>query len=179
MRIVWLLAVGFLSIVVGMFSFWGGEVQAVVALTNGIMAVAAIVFGVVGVWMSVLHPVDELNRQELTHPDQKTELALKIAFALEQATYVLGLATLFRLSLSVLPLLGERISTFVSAQFPDFWLDALVGIAGSITVFLYLFEFCVLMISVLPILTMRKARRDIGFYKKEAEDPSNSEMNHR
>ncbi len=179
MKTNWLIAVGIVSALLGMFSFWDEEIQTIITLTNGITAVAAIVFGIVGVWMSVLHPVDELNKEELIDPDRKTELALKIAPALEQSTYILGLATLFRLSLAVFPLIGERLSPYVDIKHVDFWHDALAGIAGSIVVFLYLFEFCILLISVLPILTMKKARRDLEFYRREAEDSSNSESVHR
>ena len=179
MRTRWLIVIGALSALMGAFSFWGGKIQSVEALTNGIVAVAAIVFGIIGVWMAVLHPVNELNKEELTDPDSKTDLALRIAPALEQSTYVLAGATIFRLSLAVLPSVGDKLSPSLHIKHPDLWYDAFVGIAGAVVVFIYLFVFCVLLISVLPILTMRKARKDLDFYRKEAEDSSGNNVAHR
>lgn len=171
------IAIVVLSLLVGSLAFWDSDAQTMAALVNGVVAIASILFGILGAWMSILKPVDELDADEHAKRSAKTDLALEISPALKQATFALAAVVLLRLSLSVVPGIGDTILDVVRLSrpgwaFPDLWIAVLRSLFGACVTFLYIFETVILLLTLLPILSVESRRREIEFNREEEDDPA-------
>ncbi len=162
----------------GSLAFWDSDAQVMSALINGVVAIAAILFGILGAWMSILKPVDELEADGREEQSARTDLALKISPALKQATFALAAVVLLRLSISVVPGIGDTILDVVRLSQPGWafpgWLIAILrSLFGACVTFLYIFETVILILTLLPILSVESRRREIEFNREEQDDPAN------
>jgi hypothetical protein len=127
--------------------------------------------------MSILKPVIEEDPTNDEQKDHQTDIALEIAPALKQATFLLAAAILLKILLPVSAGVGHTIWLVVRVWrpewvFPTFLEPILMALLGSIIVFLYLLEIFVLLVTLLPVLSMEQTRNIRNFYEEEAKDPS-------
>jgi hypothetical protein len=133
-----------------------------------VLTVAAIVFGILGVWVSVLNPAAALDEEFNEAASDSTRLAMKFAPLLRQATILLAITVILRFGLPLTPdpsnpMLGQSIR----------------GSVGFAVAFLYLWQVGILVGTLLPIersasalqlaASRRRWRRDAG--RQEARSP--------
>lgn len=172
-----LVVIGALSLLAGPLAFWNASVQDMRDLITGLISIAAILFAVLGAWMSILKPIEELDEVDPDKRSNQTTLALQISPAVKQATFALAAVVLLRLSLPVVQGAGDTALDLVRLQysgwsFPELTPPILKSLVGASIVFLYLFEIRILLITLLPILTIESMRRAADFHSKEKKDPA-------
>lgn len=172
-----LVVIGALSLLVGPLAFWNAAVQDIQGLITGLISIAAILFAVLGAWMSILRPAAELDESDPDKRSNQTTLALQISPALKQATFALAAVVLLRLSLPVVQGTGVTVLNVVRLQYsgwsyPEMTLPLLQSLVGAFIVFLYMLEIRILLITLLPILTIESMRRTAEFHSEERKDPA-------
>ena len=172
-----LVVIGVLSLLAGPLAFWNTSIQDMRDLITGLISIAAILFAVLGAWMSILRPIEELDEDDPEKRSNKTTLALQISPAVKQATFALAAVVLLRLSLPVAQGVGNTILDVVKLQysdwgFPELTSPILQSLVGAFIIFLYLFEIRILLITLLPILTIESIRRTAEFHNAERKDPA-------
>lgn len=164
-KTIWCLIV--LSLVLGTLLFWDVKVSGQVGVLNGLVAVAAVVFGVLGVFVSVLDPVAVLEKRSGEPDSPRSQLARKFSPIWKHAAYAFAAVIAARLllpnaqnALHTLELLTNWIfSTDVSEVFSQAigqaalaWIATLLRtLSGIIICFLYLVEISILLFSLLPV----------------------------
>lgn len=184
MRSTRLYVIGIVSLLIGALAFWNQDVQTTGDLIDGFVAIAAIVFGILGAWISILKPVDELDAEKSDKPSNRINVALQIAPALKHATFALAAAVLLRLSLPVVQGLGETLRLLIRLyrprwDYPDVLTPIFQALVGGSVTFLYLFETVIVILTLWPILSVESTRREVEFYEEEARDPASSYMDSR
>lgn len=164
-KTIWCLIV--LSLVLGTLLFWDVKVSGQVGVLSGLVAVAAVVFGVLGVFVSVLDPVAVLEKRSGEPDSPRSQLARKFSPIWKHAAYAFAAVKAARLllpsaqnALHTLELLTNWIfSTDVSEVFSQAigqaalaWIATLLRtLSGIIICFLYLVEISILLFSLLPV----------------------------
>lgn len=118
------------------------------ALMSQLLTVASVVFGILGVWISILDPSLVLNRKPTETLDERAQLALEYSPLLIVATFVFAVLIVLRL---------------VNPLFPAAWLSGFWGVfvVGAIIGGLYIIEVGVLLLTLLPLARAhRKVRQD-------------------
>lgn len=172
-----LVVIGALSLLAGPLAFWNASIQDMRDLVAGLIAIAAILFAILGAWMSILKPVGELDEDDPDKRSNQTTLALQISPAVKQATFALAAVVFLRLSLPVVQGAGDTILDLVRLQysnwgFPELIAPILQSLVGASIIFLYLFEIRILLITLLPILTIESMRKTAEFHSNEKKDPA-------
>ncbi len=182
----YLIIIGLISFPLGMLAFWNGSNTTVDGSINGLIAVAAIIFGILGAWMSILNPVKALDEGEHKEDNRRRlDVALRLSPALKQATLALVAAILLRVSLLVLPAVSTRgrglVELMVGLGWPNWrfpeglanFLGALFHASlGASAVFLYLVEVGILMLTLLPILSVEHKHQEDEYEKQLRTDPA-------
>ncbi|MBA3474874.1 MAG: hypothetical protein H0T57_16905 [Rubrobacter sp.] len=137
-------------------------------LVKSLLTVAAIVFAILGVWVSVLDPAAVLDQKFSEPVSRKTQLAMKFAPLLRQATLLLAVTIALRFCLPLLPHPSDLVMREISR-----------GIVGFVIAFLYLWQVGILLGTLLPIerstnaiavaAARRRSRRDEGRREDESE----------
>jgi hypothetical protein len=172
-----LLLLGVVSLLIGFLAFRSSSVEDMGGLITGLISIAAILFAVLGAWMSILKPVSELDEADPDKRSNQTTLALQISPALKQATFALVAVILLRLSLPVGQGLGDTFLDLIRVKysnwdFPGLLVPILQSVLGACVTFLYLFEIRILLITLLPILTIESIRRTADVHSEEKRDPA-------
>ncbi len=118
------------------------------ALMDQLLTIAAVVFAILGVWISILDPSLVLNRKPTETLDERAQLALEYSPLLILATFIFATLIVLRL---INPLL------------PAVWLSGFWGVfaTGAIIGGLYILEIGVLLLTLLPLARAhRKIRQD-------------------
>ena len=143
------IAIVLLSLLIGWIMAWRDvDVSQQEALMSHLLTVAAVVFGILGVWISILDPSLVLNRKPTETLDERAQLALEYSPLLITATFVFAALIVLRL---------------VSPLFPAVWLSSSWGtfVMGTIIGGLYIIEVGVLLLTLLPLARAhRKIRQD-------------------
>jgi hypothetical protein len=136
-------------------------------LVASLLTVAAIVFGILGVWVSVLNPAAALDQAYPEPTANSTRLAMKFAPLLRQATFLLVITIVLRFCLPLAPQLSNSLLR-----------EIVQGIVGFVVGYLYLWQVGILLGTLLPIerstaalqtmAARRRSRRDVG---RRAEEP--------
>lgn len=169
------------SLLIGCAAFWHRDLQFVNSSLNGLVAIAAIVFGILGAWMSILKPIVEESATDDEQKNRQTDIALEIAPALKQATFILAAVVFLKILLPLSSGIGQTILLVVRTQRPEWIFPVLVepvlmATLGSVIVFLYLMEIFVLLVTLLPVLSMERTRNVQDFYEQEADDPATKQL---
>lgn len=118
------------------------------ALIDQLLTVASVVFGILGVWISILDPSLVLNRKPTETLDERAQLALEYSPLLIVATFIFVTLIVLRLINPLLP----------AVWMSDFWG---VFAMGAIISGLYILEIGVLLLTLLPLARAhRKVRQD-------------------
>jgi len=118
------------------------------ALIGQLLTVASVVFGILGVWISILDPSLVLNRKPTETLDERAQLALEYSPLLIIATFIFASLIVLRL---------------ISPLLPAVWLSAFWGVfaTGAVIGGLYILEVGVLLLTLLPLARAhRKIRQD-------------------
>ncbi len=118
------------------------------ALIGQLLTVASVVFGILGVWISILDPSLVLNRKPTESLDERAQLALEYSPLLIFATFIFATLIVLRL---------------ISPLIPAVWLSDFWGVfaTGVIISSLYILEIGVLLLTLLPLARAhRKVRQD-------------------
>lgn len=177
-RLIWVFLA---SLFVGSFAFWNSSLQIINGSLTGLVAVAAIVFGILGAWMSIIKPVVAKNSIDSEQEKRQTDAALEIAPALKQATYLLAGVVFLKILIPVWDGIGQTIMLIVRTQRPEWSFPAyiepiLLATLGSIIVFLYLLEIFILIVTLLPVLSVERKRQIQELYDSEADDPASRQI---
>lgn len=189
-KTIWLLVA--LSFVLGMPLFWDVRVSEQVGPLNGLIAVAAVVFGILGVFVSVLDPVAVLEKRSGEPDSPRSQLAQKFSPIWKHAAYAFAAVIAARLllpnaqnALHTFELLANWIfSTDASKVLSEAlsqavldWIAALLRtLSGIIICFLYLVEISILLFSLLPVTVADTERRANEYEDAVADDAS--ELHH-
>lgn len=164
-RTTWLLIA--ISFVLGTLLFWDTEVSEQVESVNQLIAVAAVIFAILGVFVSVLDPVAVLEKEPGRPDSARSELAQKFSPVWKQAAYAFAAVIAVRLllpnaqnALLNLELLanwifsvnvGEALAEALG-QTTITWIATLLRtLSGIVICFLYLVEISILLFSLLPV----------------------------
>ncbi len=185
-RTIWLL-VG-LSLVFGTLLFWDVKVADQVGALNGLIAVAAVVFGILGVFVSVLDPVAVLEKRPGEPDSPRSRLAQKFSPIWKHAAYAFAAVIAARLLLPNAQNALHTVETFASWLFStdvSKVLSGMVGqsvkgwivtslrtLSGIIVSFLYLFEISILLLSLLPVAVADTERKASEYEDAVASDTS-------
>lgn len=138
-------------------------------LVASLLTVAAIVFGILGVWVSVLNPTAALDQGISEPAADSTRLAMKFAPLLRQATFLLAAAVLLRFCL---PLLPQHSAPLLQ--------EIVQAVVGFVVAFLYLLQMGILLGTLLPIERSTRALRTMDARRRSRRDegrPEESEAN--
>lgn len=139
--------------VVALFVFPDVSLDRQVELARSLLAVSAIVFAILGVWVSVLDPTVVLDQQPAEEISARTRLAMRFSPLLQQMTIVLALVVALQF---ILPLIPEA---------RDALLGVTRGICGFFVTLLYIWQVGILVATLLPVtrsgsaITQHRARR--------------------
>ncbi len=159
--------IGIVAAVLALTVLRSTELARQIELVSSLLTVAAIVFGILGVWVSVLNPAAALDQGFSEPTSDSTRLAMKFAPLLRQATVLLAVAVTLRFCLPLVP------------RFSDLALrEVFQGLTGFVIAFLYLWQVGILLGTLLPIeratsalsltTTRRRWRRDEGRRQDES-----------
>lgn len=181
-----------LSLVLGTLLFWDVKVSEQVASLNGLVAVAAVVFGILGVFVSILDPVAVLEKRPGEPNSPRSRLAQRFSPIWKHAAYAFAAVIAARLllpnaqnALHTLELLTNWIfSTDVSEAFLEAvgqavldWIATLLRtLSGIVVCFLYFVEISILLFSLLPVAVADTERKANEYEDAVANDAS--EMRH-
>lgn len=183
---IWLLIA--LSLVLGTLLFWDIRIVEQVGSLNGLIAVAAVIFGILGVFVSVLDPVAVLEKRPGEPDSPRSQLAQRFSPIWKLAAYAFAAVVAARLLLpnaqnafQTIELLANWIfSTDISQAFSKAVGQAALGwivtllrtLSGVIICFLYLVEIAILLFSLLPVAVADTERRANEYEDAVAADAS-------
>jgi VanZ family protein len=189
-KTIWFLV--FLSFVLGTPLFWDVRVSEQVGALNGLIAVAAVVFGILGVFVSVLDPVAVLEKRPGELDSPRSQLAQKFSPIWKYAAYAFAAVIAARLllpnaqnALHTFELLvswifstdvGKVFSEALSQSVVDWIATLLRTLSGIIICFLYLVEISILLLSLLPV-AVADTERGANEYEDAVADDA-SELHH-
>ncbi|WP_119068723.1 hypothetical protein [Rubrobacter indicoceani] len=190
-KTIWVLVC--LSLPLGALLFWDVEVSTQVGSLNGLIAVAAVVFGILGVLVSVLDPVAVLEKRSGEPDSPRSRLAQRFSPIWKHAAYAFAAVIAARLllpnaqnALHTLEVLANWIlSTDISGALSkgvgqavlDWTATLLRTSSGIIICFLYLVEISILLFSLLPVAVVDTERRANEYEDAIAEDASEMQRN--
>ena len=185
-RTIWLL-VG-ISLVVGTLLFWDVKVADQVSALNGLIALAAVVFGILGVFVSVLDPVAVLEKRPGEPDSPRSRLAQEFSPIWKHAAYAFAAVKVARLFLPNAQNALHTLETFASwlfstdvgkvlsgvvGQSVKGWIVTLLRtLSGVIVSFLYLVEISILLLSLLPVAVADTERKAGEYEDAVANDAS-------
>lgn len=180
-----------ISSVLGLLLFWDVDVSQQVGLLNGLIAVAAVVFGILGVLVSVLDPVAILEKKPGQPSNPRSRLARRFMPVWIQATYAFAAVIAARLLLPTVPNILQTLELLVAwtlsidlggllsqtlGQATSALLQALLqASAGALICFLYLIEIVILLFSLLPVATADTEERAETYEDAVAKDAAQLE----
>lgn len=183
-KTIWLLVA--LSLVLGTLLFWDVEVSEQVKPLDGLMAVAAVVFGILGVFVSILDPVAVLEKRPGEPDSPRSRLARRFSPIWKHAAYAFAAVIAVRLllpnaqnALHTLELLANWIfSADVSEAFAEAvgqlavaWIATLLRTLSGVAIcFLYLVEISILLFSLLPVAAADTERNANAYEDAVAND---------
>jgi hypothetical protein len=155
-----------LSLVLGTLLFWDVGVSRQMGPLNGLIAVAAVVFGILGVFVSVLDPVAVLEKRPGEPDSPRSKLAQRFSPIWKHAAYAFAAVIAARLLLpnaqNALHTLESLTNWIFSTDISEALLEAagqavlswiatlLRTLSGIFVCFLYLLEISILLFSLLP-----------------------------
>lgn len=177
-----------ISLVLGALLFWDVKVSEQVGALNGLVAVAAVVFGILGIFVSVLDPVAVLEKRPGEPDSPRSRLAQRFSSIWKHATYAFAAVIAARLLLpnaqnalhTLEMLVSWLLSTNVSEAFSkvvgqtvlDWMATLLWTLSGVIICFLYLIEISILLLSLLPVAVADTERKVNEYEDAVANDVS-------
>jgi hypothetical protein len=192
-KTIWLLVV--LSFVLGTLLFWDIGVSEQMGSLNGLIAVAAVIFGILGVFASVLDPVAILEKNPGEPESPRSRLAQQFSSVWKYAAYAFAAVIAARLllpnaqnALNTLVLLanwmfsidaGKAFSEAVGQTVLDWMVTLLRTLSGIIICFLYLVEIAILLLSLLPVAVSDTQRKTNQYEDTVANDASEMGQNRR
>lgn len=178
--------IGYVSVPLGFLLFWTGKTALLTDLMAGLIAVAAIIFGILGAWMSMLNPIKALD-EEQEESRRRFEVALQLSPVLKQATLALAAGIFIRLLLPILPEVGDKSATATDWllglirsgwELPEaltaFVASSTRSLLGASIIYLYLFEIVVLVLTLLPILSVERKQQEEGKKEELRNDPASA-----
>lgn len=174
--------IGLISIIFGALAFWNASLATMSDLLDNLIAIAAVIFAILGAWLTLLNPVRLLDEDsDKTKSRRRYDTALRLSPALKQATFAFAAVILIRILLPVLPGVGVAFNAVAARLWPDWEFYSTVAavagysvssLLGAAIVFLYLFEIVVLVLTLLPMLRV-EAKHEEDEYKEEIrKDPA-------
>lgn len=192
-KTIWLLVA--LSLILGTLLFWDVRVSEQVGSLNGLIAVAAVIFGILGVFVSVLDPVAVLEKRPGEPESSRSRLAQQFSPIWRYAAYAFAAVIAARLllpntqnALHTLELLsnwmfstdvGEALSEAVGQAVLGWLTTLLRTLSGVIICFLYLVEISILLLSLLPVAVADTERKANEYEDAVANDVSEMRHNRR
>lgn len=175
--------VAILSLVFGVGAFWNAEISLIQNLTTALVAIAAVIFAILGVWITALNPLKVFHGDE-TITDSERDLIEELEPFFKRAILAFAAVVILKLLVFVVPptadstatlidkiieLLNDRGSERETFAFPQIFDTIAKIITGIFIVFLFLVEAVLVLINLKPLFEAEEERR-----KKAIEDSKRS-----